>query len=93
MDITFTIDGKEESLTVHNVRHDVQEYDDDGPYGPGTEFWVIEGIQPHETGLIPSEYIWLSGSLGYPMSDEESKKFPLVYVPKGEDATVEIDDE
>ena len=85
-------DGKEERLAVTRVEHDTQEFDDDGPHDVGDEFWVVLGIHPRDTTLIPSSYVWLSGSLGDPRATQEGK-FPLVYIPKNEELTVtEIED-
>lgn len=88
MEITVRDGDREETHDVTNVKHDTKQYDDDGPRDVGDEAWVIEGIQPSDTSLIPSELMWLSGSLGEPMSEEERKRFPLVYVPK--DSNLEV---
>lgn len=93
MEITVRDGAREETLDVTNVKHDTKKYDDDGPLAVGEESWVIEGIHPSETDLIPSEYVWLSGSLGEPMSDEQRKRFPLVYVPKNGDLEVTSDED
>lgn len=79
-------DGREEELRVTRVREWTQELDDASDHDVGDECWVIEGLQPSETDLIPSRFDWLSGSLGAP--SESGGKFPAVYIPKDSGFTV-----
>lgn len=89
MNITVTRGDESETLSVTTVDHDVKEFDDSGPRDPGDEAWVVKGLQPDDTELIPNRFVWLSGSLGYPMSEERQKEFPLVYVPKDSEVTID----
>ena len=82
-----TDDGREENLTVSRVEHYTQEFDDGGPHAVGDEFWVVKGIDLYDTDVIPSSYVWLSGSLADPR-DTPAGKFPLVYIPKDGQLTI-----
>lgn len=84
-----TDDGRSEQLTITRVEHSTQTYDDGGPHDVGDEFWVLKGIQPSDTTLIPSSYVWLSGALGDPRALPEGR-FPLVYIPKDDHLTVTV---
>lgn len=68
--------GREETLAVFDCTDRTWEYGVDA----GSDYTLIEGIDPDDSDLLPASLHWHSGSFADTRSDD-MRRFPSVFVP------------